>query len=354
MAKFSSAAACMAVMLLTGINVGLAIDGARGDDGCATDPGAAAPKGQHWYYHMDRVKNRKCWYLHATAPLPGSAAAEPAAAHPDSVAPVATPQWPSAATTQGITNATSVAQSLANFSSPPSEAASTQAAPQVTVFDFKTISSPFVGTTSAPEAAIPDHMEEPPMPEISSGHANDSVEGNARPANGANLATVQAARDATHTASAPADTAVTASARTQSTHLPFLLLALALGIAAALIAFLSKITSLTRVPRFLEPPEDAWRSYGSTGQECDEAIMHQEDAPFLAPEKPSGAVDLDAAEWLEQTSPVRADFLAARPQGENPRQPEPVGLTQKDIQLALRILRRSAGELSRAGKGTGL
>jgi hypothetical protein len=30
-----------------------------------TKPGAAAPQGSHWYYHLDRTNNRQCWYLAA-------------------------------------------------------------------------------------------------------------------------------------------------------------------------------------------------------------------------------------------------------------------------------------------------
>jgi hypothetical protein len=32
---------------------------------CISAPNGASPNGQHWYYHLDRAKNRKCWYLRA-------------------------------------------------------------------------------------------------------------------------------------------------------------------------------------------------------------------------------------------------------------------------------------------------
>jgi hypothetical protein len=35
---------------------------------CLTEPKGDAPAGQHWYYHLDRAGDRKCWYLHATVP----------------------------------------------------------------------------------------------------------------------------------------------------------------------------------------------------------------------------------------------------------------------------------------------
>jgi hypothetical protein len=42
---------------------------------CLTEPKGDAPAGQHWYYHLDRAGDRKCWYLHATATAPPEAPA---------------------------------------------------------------------------------------------------------------------------------------------------------------------------------------------------------------------------------------------------------------------------------------
>ncbi len=33
---------------------------------CLGAPNRDAPAGSHWYYHMDRTADRKCWYIHAT------------------------------------------------------------------------------------------------------------------------------------------------------------------------------------------------------------------------------------------------------------------------------------------------
>lgn len=232
MAKISSPAACIAAvaaLLLSGIVLGRPIDSARADDSCVTAPGTASPEGQHWYYRTDRVKHRKCWYLHATVPLPSHAAAKPPAAPSESVLPVATPQSHSAATPQ-TTNAPPAPQPAADTSNPPSDAAGTQPAPHVTVLTVKTVTAPFVGTTSASKAATPEPTGEPPMPQMSPSNANVPVNGDTEPANGAYPATVPAAPDTAHNALAPAYTAATASARTQSAHL-FFLLVLALGIA---------------------------------------------------------------------------------------------------------------------------
>ncbi|HEY2228089.1 MAG TPA: hypothetical protein VGI22_10185 [Xanthobacteraceae bacterium] len=32
-------------------------------DSCVGKPGATAPQGEHWYYHLDRTAHRLCWYL---------------------------------------------------------------------------------------------------------------------------------------------------------------------------------------------------------------------------------------------------------------------------------------------------
>jgi hypothetical protein len=58
-------------------------------DGCQSAPKGATPSGSHWYYRIDRVTKRQCWYLReesntaddkfARAAPPASAAEEPAA-----------------------------------------------------------------------------------------------------------------------------------------------------------------------------------------------------------------------------------------------------------------------------------
>jgi hypothetical protein len=363
MAKIPSMAACMAVvaaLLPIGIGVSIPIDSAHAEDKCATAPGAAAPKGQHWYYRVDSVNHRKCWYLHAAVALPVRAAAErpatrataeSAAAHSVPAPPVATPQWPSAATAQA-TDAASAPQAPANISNVPSEAAGTPPAPHVTLLNVKPANAPLVATPSASEA-VPEQAGEPPMPQTvpqtSPSTANMSADADPKPARGDNLATVQAAPD-TSQDSPPAQTDAAAPAPRQSASLLFPLLALALGIAAGLIALLSKMTALARTPRLSQDPEDAWRRYSTADQPADEAIMHEEQAPFLAPHEPHAAVDLDVAAWPEQPSLAPANSPVTRRQYRKPRQREEVGLTQQDIERALRIIRQPVRGVVPSGK----
>ena len=52
---------------------------AAGD--CATKPNVRTPPGGHWYYHVDAVSNRKCWFLRQEevegSPAPSSQAQSP-------------------------------------------------------------------------------------------------------------------------------------------------------------------------------------------------------------------------------------------------------------------------------------
>jgi hypothetical protein len=40
------------------------------DSACVEQPDRAAPQGAHWYFHLDREKNRKCWHLGPAAAAP--------------------------------------------------------------------------------------------------------------------------------------------------------------------------------------------------------------------------------------------------------------------------------------------
>jgi hypothetical protein len=55
--------AAAAALLVSGIGTDLRAT-TRAND-CLTAPNASSPRGQRWYYHIDLLNNRKCWYLHA-------------------------------------------------------------------------------------------------------------------------------------------------------------------------------------------------------------------------------------------------------------------------------------------------
>ncbi len=60
-----------AAALLVALEVGAPSLAHAGADNCLAAPNAGALQGNHWYYRLDRLKQRKCWYLRpqtATAP----------------------------------------------------------------------------------------------------------------------------------------------------------------------------------------------------------------------------------------------------------------------------------------------
>jgi hypothetical protein len=57
--------ALVATLLVWGMGLGVPANTARAD-ACLTAPNSPVPDGSHWYYHMDRAKQRKCWYIRAS------------------------------------------------------------------------------------------------------------------------------------------------------------------------------------------------------------------------------------------------------------------------------------------------
>ena len=86
-------------LLVSGIDVGMP-DTARADD-CLTAPNSPAPQGTHWYYHVDRTNQRKCWYVRASRQPAQQAAAqatsEPAPAAQSHSLPVSSGPMPATA-----------------------------------------------------------------------------------------------------------------------------------------------------------------------------------------------------------------------------------------------------------------
>jgi hypothetical protein len=70
----ATAIALLAVLPLSGLGVGLPVNTVFADD-CLAAPNSTAPQGSHWYYHIDRAKKLKCWYLHALDQLGQQSAA---------------------------------------------------------------------------------------------------------------------------------------------------------------------------------------------------------------------------------------------------------------------------------------
>ena len=55
-------------LLVTGVTIALAavnvtVKPSLAADDCLAGPNTAAPQGSHWYYRLDRLTHRQCWYL---------------------------------------------------------------------------------------------------------------------------------------------------------------------------------------------------------------------------------------------------------------------------------------------------
>jgi hypothetical protein len=82
-AKFASA---IFASLIVGAPLTTISDSAAGaDDECLSSPKDQTSQGGHWYYRIDRVTKRHCWYLKEDAEKPSQAAAKPVS--PKVVAP---------------------------------------------------------------------------------------------------------------------------------------------------------------------------------------------------------------------------------------------------------------------------
>jgi hypothetical protein len=88
--------ALVATLLVWSVSVGALTTTARADD-CLAEPNSPAPAGSHWYFHLDRTTQRKCWYIRATD-QPAQPAAAQVTSDPASLSPAApiSPEKPAA------------------------------------------------------------------------------------------------------------------------------------------------------------------------------------------------------------------------------------------------------------------
>jgi hypothetical protein len=85
--------------------VGVLTNTASADD-CLAEPNSPAPAGSHWYYHLDRATQRKCWYIHAkdqpVRPAAAQATSDPASLTPAAPIPLEKPAPESASDPMSI------------------------------------------------------------------------------------------------------------------------------------------------------------------------------------------------------------------------------------------------------------
>jgi hypothetical protein len=74
-------------LLVTGITIALAavnvtVKPSRAGDDCLAGPNTAAPQDSHWYYRVDRLTHRECWYLGPERRTHAHQDGSPARSHP--------------------------------------------------------------------------------------------------------------------------------------------------------------------------------------------------------------------------------------------------------------------------------
>ena len=265
-----------------------------------------ARKGRHWYYRIDRVTHRKCWFTHAITSLAAHPAAEFLTASSIAAPPVAAPQSPSAAMPTATPTpmpgrGVSTRQAPADAANSSSEATGTPPAPHVTVLAVKpdpaftgTISQSVSPSVPSSLANAPEPGTEPQTPQIPAGHADIPRRGDSLRASRASPVAATVATAATPERLAPANSAATAAAPAPSAE-SFPVWALAFVVAAALTVLFGRMTGLLHLPSFAQHPDDAWRRG-----------FYERDSPFLVPREPDGPTDLNLLRRIERSPPVQA------------------------------------------------
>jgi hypothetical protein len=157
-------------LLVWGVGIGVPTNPARADD-CVAAPRTTAPTGSHWYYHTDRTKRRKCWFLGPVGKWAQHAAAKASIA--TTVAHASAVEKPTTASA-GALNSTS-----AGGSAPPSPPLKAWPAP---------VSS---ATTPNPtEQRVQDGSTAPSIPKTPTPGASASWQTSAQTAGAAPAATI--------------------------------------------------------------------------------------------------------------------------------------------------------------------
>jgi hypothetical protein len=69
------------LLIISGATIFAPFDFGRASD-CLPGPNSPAPKGSHWYYHLDRSTQQKCWYVRSSEKQPRHATAQTTSADP--------------------------------------------------------------------------------------------------------------------------------------------------------------------------------------------------------------------------------------------------------------------------------
>ena len=304
--------AFVVTLLVSGINVGMP-DTARADD-CLTAPNSPAPQGTHWYYHVDRANQRKCWYVRASSQPAQQATAQATS----EAAPAAQSRsMPASAGPMPATAGASAPMSISpGNSAPPLPYARIVAVkPKLAAAISATTDKSVQG--SGQEGSTGPSIPEPPAPKASTSlQANAQAAGSApaapatwpdvlpavasvgAPEPGAILADVGAelggpktdtqVPDRTESTARGGEPTINAGMAGSLTAMPMLItLALGLVAAGAITRVLMKIAAARRASVVIDHPDsdrvdDQWRPERHNDQELGFVDEPQEDEPVIS------------------------------------------------------------------------
>jgi hypothetical protein len=125
-------------------------------DGCQSAPKGTTPSGSHWYYRIDRVTKRQCWYLREES---DAADAKFARAAPPASAPASAAEEPAAPPQRTVTRK-SVADARAEWISQPTRAEPNPPA-RIEPRPVAAVATPAV--QNSPRAAMPNVLAPAPL-----------------------------------------------------------------------------------------------------------------------------------------------------------------------------------------------
>jgi hypothetical protein len=124
-------------------------------DGCLSTPQGATPSGSHWYYRIDRVTKRQCWYLREES---DTAEDKFARAAPPASVPASAAEEPAAPQQRTITRK-SIADARAEWISQPR----TEPNPPARVERTAAAAAPAPVVQNSPRAAMPNVLAPAPL-----------------------------------------------------------------------------------------------------------------------------------------------------------------------------------------------
>ncbi|MHC2335058.1 hypothetical protein [Bradyrhizobium sp. USDA 4454] len=342
-AKF---AAALAASIVAGANFGAVAENAAAPavtntantktaDTCQSAPKGTAPAGSHWFYHLDRSTQKKCWYLgdakNKVVAKTATAQQQPAAAPDTATADAAPPPSQPAPAAQPAPQP-AMRKSVANAHA---EWPSQQAAP---------VASPDAGqaggtpaSTDPAASAAPTGANGQPSDVNARWLDASSMAGTNGTRHAADQPTVVAQADATpQQAAAPAPAAAAAAEApadksSSSTQMLLIVMVGALALAGLVSALVFRLTR-TRTPPY--QIKDEWQAPWDS--------LHTEPAP------PMAVVGRDRPLRLSEAPPRRAETPVPRraetpaPRREAARDPAQSEQDNRQIAAMLQRLARSA------------